>query len=182
VVAEQFSGAGAMIRNNHMSNSLALGIRMQSPGALIENNHISYTIGPAISLQGFAAYWGEGPYVHDVVVRNNTIEYGGLGSGIDNQCAIRIVDGDYKNIRLARNLVIENNSIFDSPGPAIIARGVEKLKLIGNTVQNCCYRNVPVGTDRAIILENVGGLVKYENSISNSDENVSEPTFEKVTR
>ncbi|WPJ96126.1 right-handed parallel beta-helix repeat-containing protein [Coraliomargarita algicola] len=172
IACEKYSGANAIIRNNSMIGSLARGIRMQSPGALIENNRIAYTMGPALSLQGHAGYWGEGPYVHDVTVRNNTIVYGGLEGKNKDSAAIRIVDGDYAGRQIASNISITGNRIYQSPGAALIARGVKGLELSDNEIKAYGMAQATedslIGANHAIVLQNVSDLSTANNVIDDA--------------
>jgi len=182
IACETFSGANAIIRNNQMTGSLARGIRMQSPGALIENNTITHTMGPGISMQGHASFWGEGPYVHSATVRNNSIAFCDLTGNIKDNAAIRIVDGDFANRQIARNITITNNRIFHSPGAAIIARGVNGLLITDNEIKGYASSPAPPdpyeGANHAIILQNIDGLVSENNRIVEPGEYAEGPLFE----
>tara|TARA_R110002096_G_scaffold91625_10_gene207309 strand:- start:1129 stop:3012 length:1884 start_codon:yes stop_codon:yes gene_type:complete len=182
IACETFSGANAIIRNNSMTGSLARGIRMQSPGARIENNSISHTMGPAISLQGHASFWGEGPYVHSVIVRNNSIAFGGLEGKSKDKAAIRIADGDYENRQVARDISMTGNRINDSQGAAIIARGVNGLELSNNEIKG--YGMAPAskdslkGANHGIVLQNISDLSAENNAVEDAGPFAKEPIFQ----
>jgi hypothetical protein len=182
VVCEKFSGANAIIRNNRMVGSLARGIRQQSPGALIENNTITHTMGPAISLQGHASFWGEGPYVHNAIVRNNSIAYAGLEGKAKDNAAIRIVDGDFEERRIAYDISITENRIYHSQGAALTARGVKGLKISDNAIKGYGIAPAPgdalKGTNHAIVLQNVSDLSMENNSIDQAGEFAEGIVFE----
>lgn len=181
IACETYSGANAVIRNNTMTGSLARGIRMQSPGALIEDNQISYVMGPAISLQGHASFWGEGPYVHSATIRNNSIAYGDIVGRSKDSAAIRVVDGEYKTLKIASDITIIGNQIFHSRGAALIARGVDGLELIDNKING--FGTAPIseeawlGANHAIVLENIDRLIQRDNQIEEAGEYAAGPLF-----
>jgi len=172
VICESFSGSGAVIRGNHFKGSLARGLRLHSPHVVIENNTISTTLGQGISLTSQAAFWGEGPYVYDAVVRNNTLERIGLG-GSEPVAALQVQATDkYQDIRLPRNIRIENNSFAQIPGAAIILRGVDDVVVQDNTINGFALRQPTPGAPAndaagaAIVLDSIRGLALKNNTIT----------------
>ncbi|AHF89502.1 alpha-galactosidase [Opitutaceae bacterium TAV5] len=172
---EAFSTAGGVIRNNDFRGSLARGILLHSPRTRIENNRISIVMNNGIAMISEAAYWGEGPYVHDVVVTGNTLEDICIGQdrGAD-RAAVLIRQGSYREHRIQKNIRVENNTLRRAGGPAIVARGAENLAITGNVIDG--YRLArptvetaarPAGADHAIALESVRGLVLRDNRIGN---------------
>jgi hypothetical protein len=131
-----FISAGAVIRNCYFVGSLARGIRLQAPEALIENNHIENTMGYGISMGGQPGFWGEGPYVHSTIVRNNTLIDCAVGSVIRNNPAINIVQGgDYTQSFTQYDITLEGNTIKGCGTMGIVARGIKDLKITGNTIE-----------------------------------------------
>jgi hypothetical protein len=187
ISCEIYSGQNATIRGNVMVGSLARGIRMQAPGSVIENNTIMYTMGPAITLQGHASYWGEGPYVHSTMIRNNSIAHTDIAKIAKDRAAIRIVDGDYENQQIAYDITIEDNRIYHSPGSAITARGVRDLKIRNNDIKGYgAVKAIPdaeVGANHAIVLQNISGLEIENNRIVKPNDYAEGSLFElKVSR
>jgi hypothetical protein len=187
ITCETYSGANAIIRNNKMSGCLARGIRMQSPGALIENNTITHAMGPAVSLQGHASFWGEGPFVHTAIVRNNSIAFCNLSGKSKDSAAIRIVDGDFAERQVAYDISIKDNRISHSPGAAIIARGVNGLEISNNEIKG--YGTVKpepdaeMGANHAIVLQNISRLINVGNQITLPGQYAEGSTFElKVSK
>jgi hypothetical protein len=173
VICENFSGAGAVIRNNHFKGSLARGLRLHSPHVVIENNTISTTLGQGISLTSQAAFWGEGPYVHDAVVRNNTLERIGL-SGHDPAAALQVQASDkYRDVRLPRNIRIEGNTFRQVAGLAILLRGVNDVVVQDNVIEGFALRSLQPDTP-AIELDSIDGLIMKDNAISGGGANAAE--------
>ncbi|MDR1284092.1 MAG: right-handed parallel beta-helix repeat-containing protein [Opitutaceae bacterium] len=179
MLCEELSSPGAIIRNNDFKGSLARGLRLQSPHVLVENNTFSIIQGNAITLQGHAAYWGEGPYVYDAIIRNNTIDdtsRAGRVSG-GHRASILVQEGsDYATTRLPRDIRIEKNTITRAGGSAIVVRGVDNLAITGNTISGYGQLPPPVsrkgetvltGIGAAIVIDSIKGLTLEDNAIAN---------------
>jgi hypothetical protein len=172
VICEAFSGSGAVIRGNHFKGSTARGLRLHSPHLLVENNSISITLGQGISLTSQAAYWGEGPYVHHAVIRNNTLEQTGIGKGIPQPALDVQASKNYAEVRLPREIRIEGNSFRQLPGAAIVLRGVDDAVVSGNRIDGFALQTPATGdtsktnAGAAIILDSVHGLVLENNQIT----------------
>lgn len=183
IACEAFSGSGALIRNNSFTGSLARGIRQQSPQVLIENNRIRETMGNGISLQGHAAYWGEGPYVHSATLRGNTLERNVMALNSKDRASIRIADGDSSQHRIIRDITVQDNRIVNSSGSALAARGVEGLSLLDNVIEGYGERPIDseaaAGANYAIALENVVGLRMQGNVIRGAGPLAEGSLFEK---
>lgn len=124
-----------VIRNNTFHDHRARGMLIQARGGLIEGNRISRVMAAALQMTTDANYWQEGFGCEDIIVRNNVFEgcnYAGWERGARGRhmaCINLIVDttkglGEYP---VHRNIVIEGNTITDTPGLAVLvasSRGV----------------------------------------------------------
>ncbi|XHR31009.1 MAG: right-handed parallel beta-helix repeat-containing protein [Chthoniobacteraceae bacterium] len=177
MVCEQFSSTGAIIRDNCFKGSLARGLRLQSPHVLVENNTIAITEGAGLTLYGHAAFWGEGPYVYDAIVRNNTFIDTAIGVSRGAQRASLIVEeGDYRSVRLNHDIKIDGNTFIRSGGPAIVVRGIDDSSIVGNHIDGYDVfpknppskgKVEPEGLDAAIVVEAVKNVKIQGNEVKN---------------
>jgi len=65
-------GRGAVVRSNYFHDGFARGILLSTADAVVENNTIERT-GIASVCIAAERYWLQGPFPHDIVVRNNKI-------------------------------------------------------------------------------------------------------------
>ncbi|MDR1281860.1 MAG: right-handed parallel beta-helix repeat-containing protein [Opitutaceae bacterium] len=177
VLCEALSSPGTIIRNNDFKGSLARGLRLQSPHVLVENNTISLTLGPAVTLVGHASFWGEGPYVYDATIRNNTFVKNSRAGGIGGQRGVILVQegSGYATSRLPHDIRIHKNTISGSGGPAIVTRGVDDLAITGNTITGYGQlaplppakgKAIPSGTGAAIVVDSIKNLTLENNVIA----------------
>lgn len=174
VICESFSGSGAIIRGNHFKGSLARGLRLHSPGVLIQNNTISTTLHQGISLTSQAAYWGEGPYVYDATIENNTLERVGIGGEKNGPAPALDVQATplYREVRLPRGIRIHKNTFSGLSGAAIVLRGVDSVVITDNDINGfALQKNKPenkniVEFGAAIVLDSIHGLEFEKNRIS----------------
>lgn len=172
VICESFSGSGAVIRGNDFKGSLARGLRLHSPHVLIENNTISTTLGQGISLTSQAAFWGEGPYVYDATVRNNTLDRNGIGGESPKPALDVQASTEYTKIRLPRDIRILQNTFSRLPGSAIVLRGVDDVVITENRINGFALLTPKPGNEQdgefgaAIVLDSVHGLQFDNNTIS----------------
>ena len=172
-----FISAGAVIKDCYFIGSLARGIRLQAPKTIIENNHIENTMGFGISMSGQPSYWGEGPYVHTTVARNNTLIGCGIGPANRENPAIYVRQGgDYTLSDTQYDITIENNVIRNSGGMGITVCGVKDLNISGNTIEGYYLYKVhkqtkPLpddisGIGYGIVLDSITNLTLQNNTIS----------------
>lgn len=175
-LCEELSSPGTVIRNNHFRGSLARGLRLQSPHVVVENNTIALTLGPAVTLVGHAAFWGEGPYVHNAVVRGNTFTDTHI-SGAGQRGSIIVQEGrDYATTRLPHDIRIEDNVFIRSGGPAMVLRGINNLTVAGNRIDGYGMLaplpahgredSPPTGMEAAIVVDSIRGLVVKNNTVT----------------
>ena len=79
VSAPDFSGRGAVVRNNYLHDGHIRGILVKSHDILIENNRIERTPNSGIVLEP-EHYWLEGPFCKNIKIRNNTLIQNGWSS------------------------------------------------------------------------------------------------------
>jgi parallel beta-helix repeat protein len=172
-----YISAGGVVRNCYFIGSLARGIRLQAPKAIIENNHIENVMGFGISMCGQPSYWGEGPYVHSTVARNNKLINCGIGPANRNCPAIYVQQsGDYAQSDTQYDITIENNTIQNCGAMGIMVRGVIDLKLLNNSVEGYYLYKIheqtnPMpedvnGTGYGIVLDAITGLTSKGNTVS----------------
>jgi parallel beta-helix repeat protein len=172
-----YISAGGVVRNCYFVGSLARGIRLQAPKATLENNHIENTMGYAISMCGQPSYWGEGPYVHSTVARNNKIINCGIGPANRNCPAIYVQQsGDYTVSDTQYDITISDNTITNCGAMGIMVRGVIGLTLENNTINGYYLYKVheqtnPLpddinGTGYGIVLDSITNLTMKNNTVS----------------
>ena len=141
VACEDFSTPDTIIRNNHFVGSLARGMLLHSPRVLVEDNTIENICSSGIVLTSEGSYWGEGTYVRDATVRNNTIQNVGIGDrGGDG---IIIIQPNPDRFKIQHDIRLENNIIEEVGGSGIRAVGVRDLAIESNTIMQ--YGNRPFG-------------------------------------
>ena len=77
VGCDDCSANGAIIRSNYFHDCYTRGVLLKSSNTLVEGNRFE-RIGDASLAIAAERYWMEGPFAHDVTIRNNTI----LDSGV----------------------------------------------------------------------------------------------------
>lgn len=122
--------SGYIIRNNHFSHHRARALRLMSSNGLVENNLIEnikqapVTIGP--EFVGFR----EAGWVHDVIIRGNTIKDSGFDPALTRNAAytpgaisvIHRADSPTAPLPIVarhRDIIIEQNTIDNVGGPGI---------------------------------------------------------------
>lgn len=136
------SSSGFLIRNNFFHDHRARGMLLQARNGLVEGNRISNVMAAAIQMTTDCNYWQEGFGCENVTIRNNIIEscnyatWERHATGRHMACINLVVDtakglGDYP---VHRNIVIEGNTITDTPGLAILIASSDSVKVIGNTI------------------------------------------------
>lgn len=178
LVCHDYAGAGTYIANSRFVGSLARGIRLQSPFAEIVNNHIENTCGGGISLQSHPGFWGEGANVHHARIAGNTILDTSIGATRDgHRYAIDLTTpGDLAVAERQRCIEIANNTILRPGGAAIVVRGAEAVRIVGNHIAE--HANQPIdppryggnhrpGLGHALILEDLKAGVVEDNTVAN---------------
>ena len=147
--------AGFEISNNIFHDHRARGIRIMSNNGVIENNRFERLKGAAVTLGGEFNHWRESGWCSDIIIRNNVMKEIGyssiaLGSsytpGVISTFA-RLDGKKFVPIPENRNLLIENNTIIDSPGAAIFLFAADDITLKNNKIENCATSKVIPGKD-----------------------------------
>lgn len=136
------------IRRNHFHDHRARGMLIQARQGLIEGNRISRVMAAAIQMTTDANFWQEGFGCEDILVRGNIIEgcnYAGWERGPNGRhmgCINLIVDtakglGTYP---VHRHVVIEDNTISDTPGLAILVSSARGVAIRGNSITDANTR------------------------------------------
>jgi polygalacturonase len=157
-------GSGFIVRNNILGGFRGRGVLARAHHGLIENNLIRQTSGQGIVICN-EPDWPEGPIPADVTIRNNTLVGVLRDAGQQNLGAIEVsackLGQQVADKPAVRNVLIENNRIVDSPGRAIVLRGVSDAVIRGNMVQ-LTANDRPVKEYSGITLKNCEG-VKIED-------------------
>lgn len=176
---EGYLGGGAIIRRTEGIGSLARGFRIQTPDVMIQDCLLQNIMGSGISLGGQPHYWGEGPYVTNAQVINNTFIDNNIGQRIDNGSEYAPLHvrtgGDYTTSYIQHDIVIANNTFTDSGGSAMIIRGVDELVIQDNVIDNyvrfeeaeSALDPSVAGTGHAIVIDQCRGVTFKNNFITN---------------
>jgi len=115
---------------------------IQARDGVIEGNRIERVMAAAIQMTTDAKYWQEGYGCENVVVRGNTLVgcnyamWERHAKGRHMACVSLVVDtetglGDYP---APRNIIIEGNTIQDTPGLAILVASASGVIVRGNRI------------------------------------------------
>ncbi len=187
---EGFLGGGTIIRRTQGIGSLARGFRIQTPNTMIQDCLIKNTMGSGISLSGQPHYWGEGPYVTNAQVINNTFIDTNIGDRPDEtgeSASLHIrTGGDYTTSYIQHDITVANNVIQDSGGSAMIIRGIDELIVKDNIIDNYVRFEEPAttldpslaGLEYGIVLDHCRGVQFANNTLSNPGSNAQGEVFE----
>lgn len=131
-----------IIRNNYFHDHRARGMLIQARRGLIESNRISRVMAAAIQMTTDANYWQEGYGCENITVRGNTLEgCNNAGwergpSGRHMGCINLIVDttAGLGSFPVHHDIVIEGNTIRDTPGLAILVSSARHVVIRNNHV------------------------------------------------
>lgn len=134
--------ANFVIRGNYFHDNRARGLLLQAPGGLVENNRIANTMCAAMQVTTDARYWHEGFASENVVIRGNTMEgcnyavWDRHAKGRHPAC-LNVVADTVSGLSAAAvhsNIVIEHNTIKDTPGLAILVTSASDVIIKDNTI------------------------------------------------
>ena len=130
-----------IIQNNTFHDHRARGMLLQARDGLVENNRIRNVMAAAVQVTTDANYWQEGYGCQNLVLRRNHIEgcnyakWERSAAGRHMACINVLVDagglGDYP---LHRNITIEENTIRDTPGLAMLIASAENVAIRNNQI------------------------------------------------
>ncbi len=157
-------GKGFVMRNNIVRNSRRYGIYLKASNGLIEGNILEGLSSCAITLHNEPRA-PNGPFCHDVTIRNNTIhecgfEEGFLKYGSDEIGALRVTSrrfdfNDAESGTAHSNIRIENNRFSGLQRSPVFLSNVEAAVLSGNTLDGA-----PLDAGNVIVKSSVG--VEFE--------------------
>lgn len=166
---------GFIIRNCEFTDHRARGLRIMASDGVIENNVFRRLKHSAITIGAEYGFWREAGWVENIVVRGNVIEDVGrdaamLDRGAYSVGAINVFVNRDRNTPLPlwpgnRNLVIENNTIRDCPGPGIGIRAAQGVRIVGNQLEHVLYRPGNQSSSGAIAIEGAEHVEIGENPI-----------------
>jgi len=144
---DDFCGAGAVVRNNYLHDGHIRGILVKSHDTLVENNVVERTAHGGIAFEA-ELYWLEGPFNSSAKIMGNRLVDNGWGAFYAEGLGpiMPAIDvGNYFGQRLFprmltrgeqnRDFDIENNTIVRPAGFPIWVRNTERIKVVGNRVE-----------------------------------------------
>ena len=191
IVNPAYTSQRFIIRNNQLLNNRARGIVVQTGPGLIEGNTFTGQTTGGIWLVNEAVYWFEGPGAHDVTVRNNVFTSisksveGLLRSmlsrtpvGTTPQAPIvitsRIALTGNPGIgtaaaRVLHDLLIEGNTINETPGLGMFVSSGKNIKVRQNFFQNTNTKSFVSGADVSgtVYVTHVSDVEFDNNTVSN---------------
>ena len=149
------NNARFLVRNNVFHDHRARGMLIQAPLGLVENNVIRDVTMQGMHLTTDAKFFFESTGLGDVVVRGNTISGVGYGSweiyGDGRHMAAISLIGDVAagitSHHVHQNVVIEDNTITDTPALAILVGSANGVTVQGNTIVHS--NQIPFGILRS---------------------------------
>ncbi len=136
------SGAGFVIRNNQFGPLRYRGMLIRTADGMIENNTVHDTGNGGIYLESCFGVDSEGPYVQNVIVRNNTLTNIGAFPGWDKGFGIWVVDFNWpkpQTADLAHNhnqIQITGNRIDGTANTGIRVMNADDVTIFGNVLQH----------------------------------------------
>lgn len=170
------AGAGFAVRNCQLGPLRYRGMLIRTADGVIENNTVRDTGNGGIYLESCFGADSEGPYVQNVVVRNNTLRDIGAFPGWDKGFGIWVVDFNWpkpQTADLAHNhnqIPITGNRIDGTANTGIRVMNADDVVISGNVLQNIGSRRnfdqkniVPVlVTDSADIRQNDNQIIEEQ--------------------
>lgn len=124
-----------LVQNNNIHDHRARGTLVRAAYGLV--NHNTYkndTLGAILA----GAELGEGPGANNLIISNNTVSGSGELAALFG--AIRVVstpdDTNVSTVPIDQGIVISNNTVNDSPGPAFLIASAANVSLFGNSISN----------------------------------------------
>jgi hypothetical protein len=135
------SNARFLVRGNAFHDHRARGMLIQAPQGLVENNTIRDVTMQGLHLTTDAKFFYESTGLDDVVVRGNTISGVGYAGEVyadgRHMAAISLI-GDVatglSSYPVHRHVRIENNTIVDTPGLAVLVASADGVTVQDNTI------------------------------------------------
>lgn len=133
-----------VIRNNYFHDHRARGMLLQARDGIVEGNRIERVMAAAIQMTTDANYWEEGYGCENIILRRNRFtgcnyaRWERQPHGRHMACVNLVADtkpglSDYP---VHRNILLEDNTIEDTPGLAILIASAENVVVRNNTITN----------------------------------------------
>lgn len=142
-------GSGFVVRNNVIGHQRARGIIIKADDGVIEGNMLEDIASSGISVGPEFAYWLEGDYANNVVIRDNRIRQVGRGANVlkyDKAVQVGAItisalspDGKIPGGRGNRHISIEGNKIEECGGVGMLITCAQDVSVKNNQigVTNC---------------------------------------------
>ena len=180
VQTNAYESTGARVIRSSAENVRGRGVSIESSDCLVENDKIDWTTGPAIEISGDIP-WMQGPFSHDIVVRNNTFADTLLSrdSRVRNKMetalgavSVHIHTSQLVHACLQERIQIEDNQIDGCYAPGIAVQNASDVLISGNQLRNTnkgqpFYLGLALGLDPrfAILMAEVQNSVVEKNTI-----------------
>jgi hypothetical protein len=178
-----------VFRNNYFHDHRARGLRIGASHGIIENNRFERIKSTPISL-GPHAIHGEGGWVRDITVRNNTItescfEESTINKGAAHAAAIVVQhflhDKHVPYVQENRDIRIVNNTIDQIGGAAIVVTSADGVSIRENRISNTQMLNCDkVGTDIRLSNEAAININHSKNVITEKNHFGTKGTFNRM--
>jgi hypothetical protein len=157
----QQASARYMVRENTMHECRCHGVLVDAPYGEIDHNIFHRNSAGAVQLDGG---WGQGPAATNLSLTNNAVSDPGQWAQIYG--AISMVapaaDGGVLNAPVFEKITIENNSIENAPGPAIVATSAHHFAIVLNWIYNSNQTQTSPGNFGT--LSTLNSILVYQSS------------------
>lgn len=141
VDSEDRKASNTIIRNNYFHDGFVRTMLVRSGKALVENNRIEDMGWGGIWI-GADRYWMEGPFSHDIIVRNNRLRNVGTQllsrlpwtKAVGAVSVVTDTDGQMYPAMQNSNIQILDNQIMDSSGCGILMANTSGGRIEGNQI------------------------------------------------
>ena len=133
--------AGFQVINNHIKNIISRGILIKSNNGIVKGNDIQYIGQSGIALLSEAKYWLEGPFNKNIQIESNHLDHTciSINSRLQKKALGAIAvevekDTDFSGKFLNENIIIRDNSVFNSGTSGISVNSMKNSVIEGNTI------------------------------------------------
>ncbi|TLX75623.1 right-handed parallel beta-helix repeat-containing protein [Labilibacter sediminis] len=140
-------GAGFKVENSTYRNIRARGIIIKAPNGVVRNNHIENITQAGIMVAPEIHYWLESGSAKNVLISENTVKRTNFRPQIKDgtQSAAIVVSSEGEDMSgnvlftpgiIHSNIIIDNNTIKDIPGPGILVSSTQNVQITNNGFEN----------------------------------------------